>query len=181
MKENVSLLRDLADFFHRLNHSGFIVRHHDGDQPRVLAQCRFYIAGIDFTTSVDWNKRDLAPYLLQAFAGISNRAVLDSGSNNVVAALYQAKNAQIVGLSAAAGEHNLCRTCIEQRRYRCARLFHRRTRVLPIMVDRRRIAELLEIERAHRLKHFRQDRSGGIVVEVNAAHNSILPLNHKGH
>jgi len=38
-------LRDLAYLFHRLNHPGFVVRHHDRDEPCVRAQRRFHIAG----------------------------------------------------------------------------------------------------------------------------------------
>jgi hypothetical protein len=48
--------------------------------------------------------------------------------------------------------------------------------MLPIVMDRRRIAELLGVERPHRLKHLWQDRSGGVVIKVNAAHGSILRL-----
>src|SRR3954469_946760 len=119
---------------------------------------------------------DFATHLFQPLATISDRAVLNGGSDNVIAALHQPKDAQVVGLSAAAGKNNFRRTRIHQRRYRCSRLFHRRPRVLAIMVNRRRIAELLQVKRPHRLKHLRQDRGGGIVIEVNAAHGSILLL-----
>ena len=47
-------------------------------------------------------------------------------------------------------------------------------RVLAVAMDRRRVAELLEIERPHRLKHLRQERRGGVVVKINAVHIPIL-------
>src|ERR1051326_3656163 len=48
--------------------------------------------------------------------------------------------------------------------------------MLPVLVDGRRIAEPLQVERLHGLEHFRQYRRGRIVVEVNPAHESILAL-----
>ena len=69
------------------------------------------------------------------------------------------------------------RKMLDQARGNCgAGLFHGSTRMLTVMVNGRGVAELLQIKRPHRLEHFRQHWRGGIVVQINAAHKSILRL-----
>ena len=46
--------------------------------------------------------------------------------------------------------------------------------LLPMMMDRRGIAEMLAEIRAHRFEHFRKGRRGSVVVEINAAHHLRL-------
>src|SRR5258707_10241534 len=87
---------------------------------------------------------------------------------------HQTENSQIVGLCAAAGENNLRRTRIQQCGNAGPGSFDGRASVLSVMVNGRRVAEFFKIKRPHCLKHFREDGSGGVVVEVNAAHTSIL-------
>jgi plasmid maintenance system killer protein len=40
-----------------------------------------------------------------------------------------------------------------------------------MVVDRRSIAKMLAEVRPHRFEHLRKNRRGGIVIEVNAAHD----------
>ena len=76
----------------------------------------------------------------------------------MIAALGEAENSHVVRFCAAAGEYDLRGTSVEQRGHRRARFSHRRAGMLPVMVDRRRVAEFLQIERLHRRKDFRQHR-----------------------
>src|SRR6185437_1760208 len=100
----------------------------------------------------------------------------NGGSDNVITLAHQAKDARVIAFRAAAGENHLRRTAMHERRYRCPRLLHRRSCMLPVMVYGRGIPKPLQIERLHGLKYLRQNRRGGVVVEVNAAHGYILPL-----
>src|SRR6185437_15508727 len=122
------------------------------------------------------NESYLAAHLLQTLARVQHRAVLDGGSDNVIALAHQAKDARVVTFRASAGEDHLRRTAMHQRCHRCSRLFHRRARMLPVMVYGRGISKPLQIERLHRIKHLRENRRGGVVVKVNATHAYILPL-----
>jgi len=98
----------------------------------------------------------------------------------VIAALHQAKDAQIVRFRSAAGKNDLRRTRIQKRSHGSTRLLHSRARMLAMVVDRRCIAKLLQVERPHRLKHLRQKRGGGVVVKVDAHESRLLSFVSRG-
>ena len=57
---NVSLGGDFADLFDRLKHAGFIVGHHNGDEPGIRPQRAADVVGSDLAEAVDRNIGDLA-------------------------------------------------------------------------------------------------------------------------
>ena len=94
--------------------------------------------------------------------------------DDVIARAGQPKDSEIVGLGAAAGKHDLRRTAPQQRRDRFARALDRRPRLLPMMMDGRRVAEMLAKVGPHGLENFRQNRSRRVIVEINPPHLCIL-------
>ena len=88
----------------------------------------------------------------------------------MIARLHQAKQRQVVALGAAAGEDDLRRTAVQQLGNLLARVLHGGARLLSLLMNGRRVAELLEEVGAHGLKHFGKKRSGGVVVEVDPMH-----------
>jgi hypothetical protein len=62
--------------------------------------------------------------------------MLDLGGNQVIAGLRQSEHREVVSFSSTAGEDNFGRAASQQVRNRFARSFYRRTRVLPMMVNR---------------------------------------------
>ena len=65
---NIGLGGDFADLFHRLQHAGFIVGHHDGDEPGIRPQRAAHVVGIDLAAAVDRNVRDFAARRFQMLA-----------------------------------------------------------------------------------------------------------------
>src|SRR5579864_6236886 len=109
-------------------------------------------------------------------AGEKHSVVFHARRDDVAARINQARDGEIVGLSAAAGEDNLGGAATKQRCHRVASVLDRGPRLLSVMMNRRRVAELLREIRPHRLKHFGQYGRGGVVVEINAAHIEPSPI-----
>src|SRR5438128_2178815 len=104
--------------------------------------------------------------------------MLDSRSNDVLSRFRKAENRQVIPLRSAAGEDDLRSPASQQGRYRLARMLDRRPCLLSMMMDGRGIAETLAEIRLHRRKNLRQNRSGGVVVEINTTHiHPILRFN----
>ena len=82
----------------------------------------------------------------------------------------ETENCQIVGFGAAAGEDDLGSAASQQSGDRLSCAFHRRPRLLSMMMDGRRVAEVLPEVALHGLKDRGQHRGGGVIVEIDAAH-----------
>src|SRR5208337_1172543 len=76
---------------------------------------------------------------------------------------------------APAGEYHLAGPGIEQLGNRLASLLDRVPCPLAVPMDGRGVAEVLEQVRLHRLKHFRRQRRGRVVVQINSSHNGYFP------
>src|SRR5271169_5689462 len=87
--------------------------------------------------------------------------------------LGKSKDRQVSGFSAAAGEDNLRGAASQQRCHRLARALNRRPCLLSMMVDGRRVAEVLPEISLHGLKDRGQHGRGGVVVEIDAAHGYL--------
>ena len=84
--------------------------------------------------------------------------------------LSESEDCQIVAFGAAAGENDLRRTASQQSGHRFARMLDRRPRLLSMMMDGRRVPEVLPEVGLHGLKDRGQHGGGGVVVEIDAAH-----------
>src|ERR1035441_1528406 len=83
--------------------------------------------------------------------------MLHGRGDDVIARLHQAKQRQVVALGAPAGENNLRRTAVQQLGNLLARVLHGGASLLSLLMNGRRVAELLEEVGAHGLKHFRSE------------------------
>src|SRR6266852_7938288 len=107
-------------------------------------------------------------------AGIEYRMMLDRRNDDVVSESCQTKDGEIVSLSPAAGEDHLSRPASQKLSDRLARALDRGPCLLSMMMNRRRVPEMLAKIRPHRLEDFRQYGRGGLLVEINPAHTHIL-------
>src|ERR1700676_3729130 len=105
-------------------------------------------------------------------AGVQHGVVLDGGGNDVVSRAGQPRNGQIVAFGPTAGEHNFRGPATQQQRDGVPRPLDGGTRFLSMMMDRRSAAAVLAKKGAHGFEHFRQNRRGGVIVEVNPEHGS---------
>ena len=87
MEVNIGLGGDFADLFHRLQHAGFIVGHHDGDEPRIRAQGPPNVIGIDLAPAVHRNVGNLTARCLQLLTCVQYGMMLDGRSNDVLSGL----------------------------------------------------------------------------------------------
>ena len=174
MEVDVSLGGNAADLLDRLQNPSLIVGHHDRDELRVGTQRPLQLGRIDESLAIDRQVCNLRPTLLEALARVQHCMMFNLGSNHVIAGMGQSKNCKIVSFGAAAGEDHLCSTTSQQARDRLPRPLHRCARMLSVVVNRRGIPELVKIIRAHRLKHLRQERCGGVAVQIHTAHSSIV-------
>ena len=110
---------------------------------------------------------------------MQHRMMFNPAGEDMIPSPDRSKNCQIVALRAAAGEDDFRWPAPQQSRHAGPCLLHRGTRPLPLLVDRGGIAKLLHQERPHRLQHLRQQRSGGIRIQVNSPHHTILRVRHK--
>src|SRR5271169_3876286 len=92
----------------------------------------------------------------------------------MVAIIDEAKNRQVIAFGSAAGEHDFSGPASHQRSHRFPRMLHRRPRLLPVMMDGRRIAEALGKVRSHSLQDLREHRGSSVIVEINPPHTYIL-------
>src|SRR6185312_13318955 len=136
MEEDVSFARNFANRFNRLYHACFIVGHHYANEPGIWPHRLANVIGIEFTPSIHWNVGHLTAHLLQTLASVEHCAVLDGGSDHMIAALSEAKDGRVIAFCPAAGKNNFRWTSLEEGCHRGSGLLYRGARVLPIMVNR---------------------------------------------
>ena len=139
----------MANLFDRLKDSGLIVRHHDGNQFRLWLKRAAHVRGIDQTAAVHRKNRDFAADFFQMLAGMKYGMMLNARSDHVIARGHQSGDREIVALRAAAGEDNLRGHATQQVSHRFACVLNRGARFLPVVVDRRGVAEVLPKIGAH--------------------------------
>ncbi len=100
---------------------------------------------------------------------------LTSGVRNPTG-IHDPKYCQIIGFRPSAREDDLRRTATQQGRDRLARPFHRRPRLLPVVVNGRGIAKMLAEIRPHGFQHLGQHGGGRVIVEIDALHHLLLLL-----
>ena len=103
-------------------------------------------------------------------AGVEYGVMFDGRGDDVVAGLRHSKYRQIVGLRAAAGKHDLRGAAAQQRSHRFAGALDRGARLLSMMVDGGRVAEVLAKVGPHGLQHLGKHRGGRVVVEIDPSH-----------
>src|ERR1051326_1363394 len=107
-------------------------------------------------------------------AGIEHRMMLDCGSNYMIPGTDQTENRKIVSFGTSAREDHLGGAASQQRGHGLASALDGGPRLLSMMMDGRRVSKVLRVVRTHGVQHRKQHWCGGIIVEVNPPHTSIL-------
>ena len=181
VKINVGLARNRPNLPNRLHHPGFIIRHHDRDQPSRRPQRPPHILRVDHPTRIHRHISYRASLRLQPPASIQNRVVLNRRSDNVIAIANHpgprmpghTKHGQVIRFRPAAGKHYLRCPRPNQRGHALPSPLHRPPRLLSMRMNRRGIPKALRKIRPHRLQYLRQHRSSGVVVEINSPHHDL--------
>src|SRR5581483_5496157 len=113
MEKDAAFAAEPPDLFNGLEHAGFIVRRHDGDQDGLWRKRVFESVKINQTVRFYGKPGNAITVLLQIFAAIKNSLVLAHSSNDVVATralgLSDAEDSEVVAFSGAGGKNNLLR------------------------------------------------------------------------
>ncbi len=112
--------------------------------------------------------------IAQLSARAQHRRMLDGAGDDMLGRsrcrAHRAQHGQVIGFGAAAGENNLTRIGVDQRRHLAPRRLQPAFGRLPEMVDARRVTIHLIETRDQRLQNFRRDGSGGVVIEIRVLH-----------
>src|SRR5438132_6692138 len=101
--------------------------------------------------------------------------MLDGRRDDVIAGLCQTwfcqtEDGEVISFGAAAGEYDFRSAAAQKIRNRFARPLHGGPRFLPMMMDGRRVPEMLT-EVGHGLENFGENGGAGVIVEIDAAHD----------
>src|SRR5207249_9204851 len=105
--------------------------------------------------------------------------MLDGRRDDVIAGLCQTwlcqtEDGEVVSFSAAAGKYDFRSAATQKIRNRFARALHGGTRFLPMMMDGRRVPEMLTEVGPHGLENFGENGGAGVIVEIDSAHDCLL-------
>jgi len=109
---------------------------------------------------------------------MQNGVVLDGGGDEVLAGGYGAEEREVVALGAAGGKDDLRRVGVQQAGDGVAGAVDGGARALALLMDGAGIAKLFEKVGAHGVKHFRQQRRGGVRIHVDAIGNRAWNRRH---
>src|SRR5438445_12185294 len=104
--------------------------------------------------------------------------MFDGRGNDMIALSHQSKCGEIVSFRTAARKHDLGGAAAEQCSHGFAGALDGGSRLLSMMVDGGRVAEVLAKVRPHGPQNFGEHRCGRVVVEIDPAHHaaSIVPM-----
>ena len=86
------------------------------------------------------------------------------------ARLRQTEDGEVISFSAAAGEYDFRSAAAQKFRNRFTRPLHGGPRLLPMMMDGRRVPKMLAEVGPHGLKNFGENGGAGVIVEIDALH-----------
>ena len=176
----------LADLLERLHRAKFVVRVHDRDEHGFRSNRSPQLLKINQAVRIHWQVGEgdaglafysLGTFLFECLAGVQDSFVLylcrDHMRGSAGTWSRDTKDSVIVGFSAATCEHNFLSARANERSNLFACGFNGRTGTLTRRVDRSSVAEIVRKIWEHRVKDLRVDRSGGVVIEVDAGHGAI--------
>ncbi len=175
-------LGDAGEFADGLDGAGLVVGEHDGDQFGVGPEGGLEGFGVDDAVAPGSEVGDGGAAAVEGLRGVEDRVVLDLGGEEmsrlalVEEGLEDAGEGEVVALGAAGVEDDLFGRAVEQTRDGGAGVLDGGAGALAGVVRGAGIAEGLAPERTHRFNDFREDRGGGVVVEIDAVHPMILVL-----
>jgi hypothetical protein len=176
VERHTAFAANRRQLFDRLNRASLVIRGHDRHEHGVVADCFSEIAGINKTVAAHGQIGHFAfAGLFEVLTRMQDGMVLDAAGDDVAAPALagrpdHAKDCGIVGLGAAAGEHNLAFLRAEQLCDPNPSVVNRGTRFATENVNAAGISEMFLQIRQHRFQRFWSERSGRVVVGVNAFH-----------
>ena len=162
---------DLANLGDGKQDPGFVICHHHGNNSGVASQRLPQIIQVEFAVFIDFEPRHLATDLGEMLAEISYRLVLDARGDDVPSrgVLFQkTADGPIIRLGTAGRENDLGRVRrAEQGGHLLASAFHGCLHLPAQRMGGRGVAVVLSQVGLHRLKNFRGDACGGVVIEID--------------
>ena len=117
-EEYTVLGANFTDFFHRLNHPGFVVGPHDGDEDRLIGDGRFEGFEADEAFAVYFQVGYFTTLLFYLFTGIEHGFVLRCCGDDVVAFagvhLKDAFDGEVVRLRSAGSKDDLTGVYVDE-------------------------------------------------------------------
>src|SRR5438874_13780319 len=107
--------------------------------------------------------------------------MLDGRRDDVIAGLCQTwlcqtEDGEVISFGAAAGEYDFRSAAAQKIRNRFARALHGGTRFLPMMMDGRRVPEMLAEVGTHGVENLGENGGAGVIVEIDPTHGTYFTL-----
>ena len=161
----------LADLLDRLNSSDLIIGKHDGDQDGIRTDGLFQLIQLYHAVLIHRQVGYLKAMLLQPFAGMQDRMMLDLRSNDVLSLalvrLCGGLQGPVVGLAAAGGKIDFLGLGTQGIGNGLSRLGDGLFALTAQAVYRRRIAVMLCKIRQHRLYDLRRRLRRRRIIQIN--------------
>ncbi len=168
-----ALADEPGDLVDRLDDPGLVVDEHHRDECGVRVDRAAQRVDVDNAVGMRGDPLDAKALPRQPIDRAEHRLVLDRGGDDPVESRVvltrgagRALHSEIVGLAAAAGEHDLVRPAPAHRSNRFAGLFERGFRGPRAGVRTRRVGRMIGEKRCHRGDRLGPHGRGGGVVEV---------------
>ena len=176
------LVRDRGELGHRLDRADLVVRMHHRDE-RGLGGDRFaQPIGCDDAGVIDREQGGAPSAARERAERIEDSLVLDGAGDEMTASgglerVGRAANREVISLGAAAGEHDLRRIAVHERRDRASRVVHGGLRLMAEVMHARCVAEGFARRTHDGLGHFWRERGRRVVVKIDTHSESfIVPL-----
>ena len=161
-------LRHLGD---RLDRADLVVREHHRHEDRAVGDRPLDLLGVHAAVAVDRDLHDLEAELLQVLERVADRVVLDGRRHDAVSARPAGPGGtlqrEVVGLGAAAGEHDLAGIRADRPREPLVGIVERLPGDAAERVRGRRIAEGAAEEGQHRLERLGAQGRGRRMIEID--------------
>ena len=172
VQQERTLFAEPRQLFHRLEHAGFVVRAHDGNERGVSTDRALEFLRIDQASFIHRKNRDVETLAFsQMFERVQDRVMFSARANQMTTARRvragESEHGEIVRLRSAARENQLVRFRAEQVREPIARIIHAGARFASRRVNARGIAVMPLEKREHRFQRRGTERRGRIVIEID--------------
>jgi hypothetical protein len=144
MEQNTRLTTDRADLLNRLNRSDLIVRHHDGDENRIVSESLAYLFWLKNATVVNIEISDIESFTLQSLHRMQHGVMLNRRCDDVASPtpvrVRRPLDRPVVRFSAARCKEYFFGMNIETRGNPRSGVFQKLRGSVTFLVERRRIS-----------------------------------------
>lgn len=174
-KRHAGFAGNLRNFANGLDGAEVVIGVVEGDEDGVVGQSGADVGGVDEAFFVDAELGRGEALFLEELDGVQHGRMLDGAGDDVVAAgllgVSRAFDGEVDGFGAAGGKDDfLGRFGVEEGGNLLAGFGDGIADAESGLVKRGRAGEVFGKKWAHRLEDLREDRGGGVVVEIDLAH-----------